>query len=53
MGVTPILELWGAGVLNQLSDTMAIAIASGHSRASVLLVSTICTEEEIVLIVYA
>ena len=36
-GVTPILELWGAGVLNQLSDTMAIAIASGHSRASVLL----------------
>ena len=37
MGVTPILELWGAGVLNQLSDTMAIAIASGHSRASVLL----------------
>lgn len=37
MGVTPILELWGAGVLNQLSDTMAIAIASGHSLASVLL----------------
>ena len=31
MGVTPILELWGDGVLNQLSDTMAIAIASGHS----------------------
>lgn len=53
MGVTPILELWGAGVLNQLSDTMAIAIASGHSRASVLLDFYHCTEEEIVLIVYA
>lgn len=37
MGVSPILELWGAGVLNQLSDTMAIAIGAGHPRASVLL----------------
>lgn len=36
-GVTPILELWGAGVLNQLSDTMAVAIASGHPKASLLL----------------
>ena len=37
VGVSPILELWGAGVLNQLSDTMAIAIGAGHPRASVLL----------------
>lgn len=37
IGVTPILELWGAGVLNQLSDTIAIAIATGHPEASVLL----------------
>lgn len=37
IGVTPILELWGAGVLNQLSDTIAIAIATGHPQASVLL----------------
>lgn len=36
-GVSPILELWGAGVLNQLSDTMAIAIGAGHPKASVLL----------------
>lgn len=37
VGVTPILELWGAGVLSRLSDTMAVAIATGHSKASVLL----------------
>jgi 2-keto-myo-inositol isomerase len=37
VGVTPILELWGAGVLNQLSDTMAMAIGAGHAKASVLL----------------
>lgn len=37
MGVTPILELWGAGVLNQLSDTVAIAVATGHPKASMLL----------------
>lgn len=37
IGVTPILELWGAGVLSQLSDTMAVAIGSGHAKASVLL----------------
>lgn len=36
-GVTPILELWGAGVLSLLSDTMAIALATGHSKASLLL----------------
>lgn len=37
VGVTPILELWGAGVLSQLSDTMAIAMATGHPKASLLL----------------
>lgn len=37
MGVTPILELWGAGTLSQLSDTMSVAIGSGHAKASVLL----------------
>ena len=36
-GVSPILELWGAGVLSRLSDTMAIAIGAGHPKASVLL----------------
>lgn len=37
VGVTPILELWGAGVLSQLSDTTAIALATGHPKASMLL----------------
>ncbi len=36
-GVTPLLELWGAGPLNQLSDTAAIVIGSGHPRAAMLL----------------
>ena len=52
MGVTPILELWGAGVLNQLSDTMAKAPPGIRGLLSYW-ISTICTEEEIVLIVYA
>lgn len=36
-GVTPILELWGAGALNQLSDTAAITLGTGHSKATMLL----------------
>jgi len=36
-GVTPILELWGAGALNQLSDTAAITIGTGHPKATMLL----------------
>lgn len=35
--VTPILELWGAGALNQLSDTAAITIGTGHPKATMLL----------------
>ena len=38
MGVIPLLELWGASAtLSKLSDGAAIAVASGHSRASLLL----------------
>lgn len=36
-GVTPILELWGAGSLNQLSDAVAVAVATEHPKASLLL----------------
>ena len=36
-GVTPILELWGGGALNQLSDTTAITIGAAHPKASMLL----------------
>jgi len=36
-GVTPVLELWGGGVLNQLSDAAAIAIGSNHPKATLLL----------------
>lgn len=36
-GVTPILELWGAGALNQLSDTAAITIGTAHPKATMLL----------------
>ena len=36
-GVTPLLELWGGGALNQLSDTAAIAIGAAHPKASMLL----------------
>jgi len=36
-GVTPLLELWGAGTLNRLSDTAAIAIEAGRPDAAILL----------------
>ncbi len=36
-GVTPILELWGSGALNQLSDAVAITIGAAHPNASMLL----------------
>jgi len=36
-GVSPILELWGAGALNQLSDTASITIGTGHPKANMLL----------------
>jgi len=36
-GVTPLLELWGSGALNQLSDTAAITIGAAHPNASMLL----------------
>jgi len=36
-GVTPIIELWGAGALNQLADCTQIVIATGHPKASMLL----------------
>lgn len=37
VGVTPVLELWGSGALNQLSDAIAIALGAGHPKATVLL----------------
>jgi len=38
IGVIPLLELWGASAtLSRLSDCVTIAIASGHSKASLLL----------------
>lgn len=36
-GVTPILELWGAGHLNQLSDTLHIVTGTLHPKATMLL----------------
>ncbi|MDD2306105.1 MAG: sugar phosphate isomerase/epimerase [Prolixibacteraceae bacterium] len=36
-GVTPIIELWGAGALNQLADCAQIVISTGHPKASMLL----------------
>lgn len=36
-GVTPILELWGMGALNKVSDCAQIAIATGHPKAAMLL----------------
>lgn len=36
-GVVPILEVWGTGALHKVSDCAHIAIASGHSDATVLL----------------
>lgn len=36
-GVTPILEIWGAGALNNLADCAHIVIATGHPKATMLL----------------
>ncbi|WP_297798311.1 sugar phosphate isomerase/epimerase [uncultured Eudoraea sp.] len=36
-GVTPILELWGMGALNKVSDCARIVIATGHPKATMLL----------------
>ena len=36
-GVTPLIELWGAGSLNKLADCAQIVIATGHPKASMLL----------------
>ncbi len=36
-GVTPLIELWGGGAANQLSDVTAIAIGAAHPKASLLL----------------
>lgn len=35
-GVVPILELWGTGALNQVSDCAHIAIGTGHPDATLL-----------------
>lgn len=35
-GVIPILEVWGTGSLNQVTDCAHIAIGSGHSDATML-----------------
>ena len=37
IGVTPIIELWGSGALNQLSDAAAITIGTAHPKAAMLL----------------
>lgn len=36
-GVTPLIELWGAGSLSKLADCAHIVIATGHPKASMLL----------------
>jgi 2-keto-myo-inositol isomerase len=36
-GVTPVIELWGAGALSKLSDCAQITIATGHPKATMLL----------------
>jgi 2-keto-myo-inositol isomerase len=36
-GVTPILEIWGAGALNNLADCAHIVIGTGHPKATMLL----------------
>jgi 2-keto-myo-inositol isomerase len=36
-GVTPLIELWGAGTLNKVADCAKIVIATGHPKASMLL----------------
>lgn len=37
INVRPLLEVWGAGALNQLSDAMHISLGTKHPRASLLL----------------
>lgn len=37
VGVRPLLEVWGAGALNKLSDLAQIALETRHPRASMLL----------------
>jgi sugar phosphate isomerase/epimerase len=37
VGVTPLLELWGAGALSKLADAVKIIIATGHPDANLLL----------------
>ncbi|MCG2460079.1 sugar phosphate isomerase/epimerase [Flavobacteriaceae bacterium F89] len=36
-GVTPLIELWGAGTLNKLGDCAQIVIATGNPNAAMLL----------------
>ncbi len=36
-GVVPVIEIWGAGALNKLSDAAQITIATGHPKATILL----------------
>jgi len=36
-GVTPLLELWGPGVLSKLADAVYMATATGHPDANLLL----------------
>lgn len=37
VNVRPLLEVWGSGVLNKLSDAVHIALGTGHSNASLFL----------------
>jgi sugar phosphate isomerase/epimerase len=37
VGVRPLLEIWGSGALNKLSDAVHIALGAGHPNASLLL----------------
>ena len=37
MGVTPLLELWGAGALSKLEYAVYVALATGHPDANLLL----------------
>ncbi|WP_339709217.1 sugar phosphate isomerase/epimerase [uncultured Kriegella sp.] len=36
-GVTPVIELWGAGALHNLADCAHIVISTGHPKATMLL----------------
>jgi len=37
LGVTPLLELWGAGALSKLANAVYIILATGHPDANLLL----------------